>query len=72
MLRKTIRPQDVDFQSDSDSDGGICRHSSHLSYVVVDLKLLESALAKIACCHGCGSKIFLEQDLLNVSSRSIL
>ena len=27
------------------------------------MKLLEAALAKIALCHGCGSKIPLEQDL---------
>ena len=61
--QKTIHSQYIDFHTNSDNDDGIYRHSSHLPYVVVDLKLLEAALAKVACCHGYGSKIYLEQDL---------
>ena len=30
---------------------------------VVELKLLEAALADITDCHDCGSKVSLEQDL---------
>ena len=46
VKRKIIRPgDDIDFQSDSDNDDGIYSVSSHLRYVVVDLKLLEAALA---------------------------
>ena len=60
---KTIQPHHFDSHTNSDNDDGIYRHSSHLPYVVVDLKLLEAALAKIAWCHGYGSKIYLEQDL---------
>ena len=37
--------------------------SSHSPYVVADLKLLEAALAKTTCCHGCGSKMSSRQDL---------
>lgn len=37
--------------------------SSHSPYVVADLKLLDAALAKITCCHGCGSKMSSRQDL---------
>ena len=46
VKQKIIRPgDDIDFQSDSDNDDGIYSVSSHLRYVVVDLKLLEAALA---------------------------
>ena len=36
---------------------------SYSPYVVFDLKLLEASLANVARCHGCGSKISLEQYL---------
>ena len=48
---------------DSDSGDGIHSGSSRLLYVVVNLKIWESAIAKIARSHGCGSKMSLEQDL---------
>ena len=54
---KIIRPKDdFDFQNDSDSDNGIYSGSNHLPYVVVDLKLLEIALTKIARWHDVAPK----------------
>ena len=50
----------IGFQSESHSDDEIYSDSSNLPYVVVNLKLLEAALAKIARCHGHES---LERDL---------
>ena len=62
--RKITRSEgDTDFQSDSCNDDGIYSGSSRSPYVVLDLKLLEAALAKIAGCHECGSKISLEEGL---------
>ena len=61
--REKDQTKNNSFSTNSDNDDGIYRHSSHLPYVAADLKLLEAALAKVACCHGCGSKIYLEQDL---------
>ena len=61
--RKNIRlGDDIDFQSDSDSDDGIYRWQL---FVIcgIRLKLLEASLANIARCHGCGSKISLEKYL---------
>ena len=46
--QKKIRPaDDVDFQSDSDSNYGIYSGSSLLPYVGADSKLLEDTLAKM-------------------------
>lgn len=52
---------DIDIKSDYDSNDDVYSGSSYLSYVVVDLKLLDAILARTAHCHECGFKMLFEK-----------
>ena len=55
-----LSENDIDFQTDRDSyDGNYCSSSNHLLNIVVDFKVLWSALSKTARSRECVSKLWV-------------